>query len=410
MFGIGRSGAGPAGNLELWGGYASGSGGGSIGGDAIMWGGGQGGGSGEGGDAMIIGGESETQPGDAKVIGGVATTGGQGGAAIIAGGAGFGTNQGGGLARIDGGLGIGTGSGGQANLRGGNSGSGATGTGGAVELLGGLSGATNGDGGAITIQSGLGAGSGDNGVININLGSTGAFLIDDVQGIAAVNGGGPAILNELASATNPTLVPNRSDIDTGIGRNAADQLSLIAGGVEGFTVAESGAVITNTIRGNLVANAAGGPALFNESATFNNPNVLPNKTDDDTGIGYGGSDVLDLIAGASNRVRLTSGDSTFRGDWAANTSTGPSVLDEAASATNPTIVPNKADDDTGLGSAAADQLDLVAGGLSCMAVRETAAARQIGFYTTAPISQQTGVAVSSAGIHAALVALGLITA
>lgn len=34
----------------------------------------------------------------------------------------------------------------------------------------------------------------------------------------------------------------------------------------------------------------------------------------------------------------------------------------------------------------------------------------VGFYGTAPIAQQTGVAVSAAGVHAALVALGLITA
>jgi hypothetical protein len=34
----------------------------------------------------------------------------------------------------------------------------------------------------------------------------------------------------------------------------------------------------------------------------------------------------------------------------------------------------------------------------------------LGFYNTAPIAQQTGVAVTAGGIHAALVALGLITA
>ncbi len=34
----------------------------------------------------------------------------------------------------------------------------------------------------------------------------------------------------------------------------------------------------------------------------------------------------------------------------------------------------------------------------------------VGFYGTAPIAKQTGVAVSLAGIHAALVALGLIAA
>lgn len=34
----------------------------------------------------------------------------------------------------------------------------------------------------------------------------------------------------------------------------------------------------------------------------------------------------------------------------------------------------------------------------------------VGFYGTTPIALQTGVAVDAAGIHAALVALGLITA
>lgn len=40
----------------------------------------------------------------------------------------------------------------------------------------------------------------------------------------------------------------------------------------------------------------------------------------------------------------------------------------------------------------------------------TATTQKIGFYGTAPIAKQTGVAVSAAGIHAALVALGLIAA
>ena len=47
---------------------------------------------------------------------------------------------------------------------------------------------------------------------------------------------GPAIRDEPASSTNPTLVPRRDDDDTGIGRNGADQLSLIAGGAEIISV------------------------------------------------------------------------------------------------------------------------------------------------------------------------------
>jgi len=41
-----------------------------------------------------------------------------------------------------------------------------------------------------------------------------------------------AIMNETASAINPTLCPSRSDLDTGVGRQGADNGSLIAGGAE----------------------------------------------------------------------------------------------------------------------------------------------------------------------------------
>jgi hypothetical protein len=39
------------------------------------------------------------------------------------------------------------------------------------------------------------------------------------------------MLNETASAANPTLCPNRADTDTGIGWAAGDDFSLVAGGV-----------------------------------------------------------------------------------------------------------------------------------------------------------------------------------
>ena len=306
-----------------------------------------------------------------------------------------------------------------------------------------------------------------------------------LEGLTSDSGGGggvpdsPLILQGLGVVGAPELT-FIGDLDTGIYSPAADQLGLVAGGVEGIRVEEAASVITNTIFGRLIGSAAGGPALQNEAATFNNPSVLPNKTDDDTGIGYGGSDVLDLIAGASNRVRLTAGDSVFRGDWNTNTSTGSALLDEGASSSNPTIVPNRADDDTGIGWRAADQLEIVAGGvaaftfaeaagvitntfrgnlvaaggggagpamlnvgasasvptlvpnqadqntgigrdavdglsmiaggLGCIRAREIGGARAVGFYTTTPIVQQTGVAVSAAAIHAACVALGLFTA
>lgn len=53
---------------------------------------------------------------------------------------------------------------------------------------------------------------------------------------AAADAAGPALQNEAATATNPTLLPNKADADTGVGWNAADNLSLVAGGAEAVRV------------------------------------------------------------------------------------------------------------------------------------------------------------------------------
>lgn len=54
----------------------------------------------------------------------------------------------------------------------------------------------------------------------------------------------PALINTSAQATTPTLVPNQGDGNTGIGQAGADQLSLIAGGVEGIRITEAGSAIS----------------------------------------------------------------------------------------------------------------------------------------------------------------------
>lgn len=61
---------------------------------------------------------------------------------------------------------------------------------------------------------------------------------------------GAALIREAPSATNPVYVFG-NDSDTGIGTAAADQLSLIAGGVEGVRVTELGGLITTNISGVL---------------------------------------------------------------------------------------------------------------------------------------------------------------
>jgi hypothetical protein len=504
MYGVGRTGEGQAGNLELWGGYAAGTGGGSAGGNLSLFGGGQGGGSGVGGDARLIGGESDNNPGDASMRGGIATVSGSGGSALINGGAGT-TGFAGGTVVIRGGFGAGTGNGGQTNLIGGQSGNGATGDGGNVEVVGGGGVSTAGAGGDATIASGVGISAGPDGDIFLKIGNNNQFEVDGTLalGFHAVNAGGPSILNELASATNPTVVPNRTDLDTGIGWNAADILSLIAGGDEiaravevpganqlilsptildnnqaaptlafgdgntGFfessdntLVVTTGAVQKFEWNSNFYRGVTSGSgALANEVASTTNPTLLPSSSDTDTGIGLAAADQVSIIGGGVELARAVeatganqfiispgatqnapttpslafgdgntgffeSADNTLKiavgnaarwqfqaNNFLAENSAGPFMFNAAAtSGTSPIMGPNRGDNNTGIGHGAADQLDLIAGSLNCITIRTVAAARQIGFYNATPVAQQTGVAVSTAAIHAALVSLGLITA
>lgn len=87
------------------------------------------------------------------------------------------------------------------------------------------------------------------------------------------------------------------------------------------------------------------------------------------------------------------------------------ILNEAPSDTNPTVVPAVDNPITGVGSAGTNILSLIAGALEGIRIEENTSAIRLGFYPgTTPVAQQTGVAVSAAAIHAALISLGLFTA
>ena len=75
-------------------------------------------------------------------------------------------------------------------------------------------------------------------MIKITLNAGNVWVFDGVN----MGGSGstrPVLKNIDATATAPNLLPNKTDDDTGIGSAAADQLSLIAGGVEGIRITES---------------------------------------------------------------------------------------------------------------------------------------------------------------------------
>jgi len=181
-----------------------------------------------------------------------------------------------------------------------------------------------------------------------------------------------------------------SDTDTGIynpGAPVIDELAIAAGGVQVANFMNTLGVVQVVV-----------PSINN--ATF--PTVA--FGDGDTGIFENTDDNLTISIGGTAQYQIN----TF--NFGSTSGSRAAFRNQAPTATVPTVLARLADLDTGIGSRGTDVMDLIAGGQNCISLAENAAAPEIGFYGTTAIPLQTGVAVTAAAIHAALVALGLITA
>jgi hypothetical protein len=125
----------------------------------------------------------------------------------------------------------------------------------------------------------------------------------DATGVTVGNAAGPSLLNEAASSTNPTLIPNKAAPTNGIGAANTNTVSLIAGGAEVFRINSSSAFLQGVA---LEGDNAAGPKFLNEAASPTNPTFAPNKTDPDTGIGWAAANHMSLIAGGVEVARLAS--------------------------------------------------------------------------------------------------------
>jgi hypothetical protein len=76
-------------------------------------------------------------------------------------------------------------------------------------------------------------------IVGISIGGTGKFQIftNTISGLSNSSG---ALINETTSATNPTLLSRSGDLNTGLGSNAADQLSLIGNAHEMMRLGNDG--------------------------------------------------------------------------------------------------------------------------------------------------------------------------
>jgi hypothetical protein len=151
-------------------------------------------------------------------------------------------------------------------------------------------------------------------------------------------------LPETPTSTNPNIIPRGDDADTGIAWTAADQLSLVSGGVEMLRLTETGTATTDQV---IVAPAgiigdANTPAL-----AFG---------DGDTGFYESSDDILYVTVGGANNFRFQT--NTFIGS-----SSGAAYVQASAGAVGAPTYAINADTDTGMYSPAADAIALTAGGV-----------------------------------------------
>jgi len=184
-----------------------------------------------------------------------------------------------------------------------------------------------------------------------------SYLAGDVH---LANAAGPSLLNEAAASTNPTLVPNRADPDTGIGWQSADIGALVAGGANVLNWNSSGNVgigvnptrffqVQRTgVNDTVVAMIGGGSGSGGASVGIGASGSLAYlEAFDNAFTAY-----RDLVFGGAQTYFRASGTTQFRldvGSLFAENAAGPALLNEAATSTNPTVAHNRADPTTGWG-------------------------------------------------------------
>ena len=128
----------------------------------------------------------------------------------------------------------------------------------------------------------------------------GSAPITVATSLLATNPAGPAIVDEASTSTNPTLIPNQAELDTGIGWNSTDALAFILGGVREVVLSA----------GSMNSGTGNSWALPNEAASRTNPNLVPQQGDFSSGIGgavpTGTVSEVALIARGVELIRGTS--------------------------------------------------------------------------------------------------------
>ncbi len=170
--------------------------------------------------------------------------------------------------------------------------------------------------------------------------------------VRAATVGGYRLMNETASATNPTLIPNGTEEDTGLGWAASDSPSIIGGGLE---IARFIGVASAVNRIEFSNAATGARAIIQAEGEAT------------VGINYRTKGIESHVF-TVNAINVISVDST---GIRANLANGPKLLNSAASGTVPTLIPERSDINAGWGAQAAGNLSAITNSLERVRITDT---------------------------------------
>ena len=142
----------------------------------------------------------------------------------------------------------------------------------------------------------------------------GPGLLFETSRVRSGAGGQVGLQLEDPSATNPVLLPNYQDPDTGIGWAEADALSLVAGNQEGIRITEAGDAISEVaVKGRTVitANTSGTPDDLSDYDNYVLVLQGSSSNDDETALlfsgsvdSYGGSAIVHKDTGSGGKGEL----------------------------------------------------------------------------------------------------------
>ncbi len=191
---------------------------------------------------------------------------------------------------------------------------------------------------------------------------TTAMTIANDGDVTGGTAGSWALQNEVASRTNPTICPDNAGTATGLGADGNTGLYIIVNGSSIIETTSSAITLKKNVR---CTGANGYAAIMNELVSATNP-LFAIFGNTGTGIGgaYNATEANAYVSGIVDSTEIWRAAKTqfdIKVNAVGGTAGSWALQNEAASATNPTLIPDRDAVGAGIGSQYPGSIDIIAG-------------------------------------------------